>query len=210
MTKPVSPDASPDATLERSDLDPDPIRQFATWFRPVLAREVDATAMTLATADKDGRPSARTVLLKDFDDRGFVFYTNYDSPKGRALAENPRAALVFHWPDLERQVCLSGSVARVSDEESDAYFLTRPRESQLGAWASPQSSVIGTREELDQRVAEVERRFAGREVPRPPYWGGFRLAPEVVEFWQGRRSRLHDRFRYRKVDANWVIERLAP
>jgi pyridoxamine 5'-phosphate oxidase len=178
--------------------------------RPVLARDTDATAMTLATADQDGCPSARTVLLKDFDERGFVFYTNYDSPKARALAGNPRAALVFHWPDRERQVCVSGPVARLSDEESDAYFLTRPRESQLGAWASPQSRVIASREELDRRVAECERRFADREVPRPPYWGGFRLAPEVVEFWQGRPSRLHDRFRYRKAAGTWVIERLAP
>lgn len=210
MAKRASPDAPPEPTLAREDLDADPIRQFATWFRPVLARKVDATAMTLATAGTDGRPSARTVLLKDFDERGFVFYTNYDSPKGRALAENPHAALVFHWPDRERQVCVSGSVTRVSEEESDAYFLTRPRESQLGTWASPQSNVLASREELERRVAEAERRFAGREVPRPPYWGGFRLAPEVVEFWQARPSRLHDRFRYRKAGARWVIERLAP
>jgi pyridoxamine 5'-phosphate oxidase len=210
MAKRLSPDAPPGAGLERGALDPDPIRQFATWFRPVLARDTDATAMTLATVDKDGGPSARTVLLKDFDERGFVFYTNYRSPKARALADHPRAALVFHWPDRERQVCVSGPVIRVSDEESDAYFLTRPRESQLGAWASPQSEVIASREELDHRVAEFERRFAGREVPRPPYWGGFRLAPDVVEFWQGRPSRLHDRFRYRKAAGGWVIERLAP
>ena len=210
MAKRAFPDAPPAQALDRNDLDPDPIRQFATWFRPVLAREVDATAMTLATADQDGRPSARIVLLKDFDDRGFVFYTNYDSPKARALAENPRAALVFHWPDRERQVCVGGAVARVSDEESNAYFLTRPRESQLGAWASPQSEGIESREALERHVAEVERRFTGREVPRPPNWGGFRLAPEVVEFWQGRSSRLHDRFRYRKDGSRWVIERLAP
>jgi len=210
MAKRAALDAAPVQGLDRGDLDPDPIRQFATWFRPVLAREVDATAMTLATADRDGRPGARTVLLKDFDDRGFVFYTNYDSPKAQALAHNPRAALVFHWPDRQRQVCVSGSVARVSDEESDTYFLTRPRESQLGAWASPQSSVLAGREELERHVAEVERRFAGREVTRPPFWGGFRLMPEIIEFWQGRASRLHDRFRYRNDGSRWVIERLAP
>ena len=210
MVKPASPGAALSATLGRDDLDPDPIRQFATWFRPVLARNVEATVMTLATAGKDGRPSARTVLLKDFDERGFVFYTNYESPKARALLENPQAALVFHWPDRERQVCVSGPVARVSGEEADAYFLTRPRGSQLGAWASPQSTVLASREELDRRVAEVERRYAGREVPRPPFWGGFRIAPEVVEFWQGRPNRMHDRFRYRKDGSRWAIERLAP
>lgn len=210
MPKRATSDAPGGTTLDRDDLDPDPIRQFATWFRPVLARDVGATVMTLATAGKDGRPSARTVLLKDFDERGFVFYTNYESPKARALTENPQAALVFHWAERERQVCVSGSVARVSNEESDAYFLTRPRGSQLGAWASPQSTVLASREEMDRLMAEAERRFAGRDVPRPAFWGGFRIAPAVMEFWQGRPDRLHDRFRYRKEDSRWVIERLAP
>jgi pyridoxamine 5'-phosphate oxidase len=209
MRKPTSSDAV-DVSLDRADLDPDPIQQFALWFRPVLALGVDATAMTLATTARDGHPGARTVLLKDFDDRGFVFYTNYRSPKAEQLAENPYAALVFHWADRQRQVCVTGTVAKVSDEESDAYFRTRPRVSQLGAWASPQSDVIKDREMLERLVAETDRRFAGRDVPRPPHWGGLRLVPETVEFWQGRSSRLHDRFRYRKLSGKWVIERLAP
>jgi pyridoxamine 5'-phosphate oxidase len=166
--------------------------------------------MTLATATPDGRPAARTVLLKDVTPSGLTFYTNYGSPKARQVSENPRAALVFHWPEAHRQVIVTGSVDRVSDAESDAYFRTRPRGSQLGAWASRQSEPLEGREALERRVAELDRQYAGQDVPRPPFWGGFRLTPETFEFWQGRTDRLHDRFRYRREGDRWVIERLSP
>lgn len=198
--------------LSRRDLAPDPFEQFRRWFAE--AEEVEPpepNAMTLATATRDGRPSARMVLLKGVDERGFVFYTNYESRKGRELAENPWAALVFWWPHMARQVRVEGRVEKVSEAESDAYFRTRPRGSQIGAWASRQSTVIASRAELEARYRQYEAEFEGREVPRPPYWGGYRLVPEVFEFWQGRLNRLHDRFRYRKQpDGSWVIERLAP
>lgn len=171
----------------------------------------EPTALTLATADAGGRPSARIVLLKDHDQRGFVFYTNYQSRKGRELQANPHAALVAFWPELERQVVITGAVTKVTAAESDEYFGTRPRGSQVGAWASEQSEVIAGRETLESRVAEFERRYAGQDVPRPPHWGGYRLAPEALDFWQGRPDRLHDRLRYRRgSDGRWVIERLAP
>jgi pyridoxamine 5'-phosphate oxidase len=199
------------SSLDASQLDPDPIRQFATWFQPRLKSGVpEDSAMTLATVTPDGRPAARTVLLKEVSDQGFVFHTNYDSPKGRQLTAHPQATLVFYWPEAHRQVIVAGAVSRVSDQESDAYFRTRPRGSQLGAWASHQSEPLESREALELRVTELDRTYPGRDVPRPPHWGGFRLAPETIEFWQGRTDRLHDRFRYRREAGRWTVERLSP
>lgn len=195
-----------------ADLDPDPFKQFDAWFQEALGAQLpEPSAMTLATATRDGRASARTVLLKGFDQRGFVFFTNYGSQKARELTDNPYAALVFHWQPLRRQVCITGSVSRVSREEADAYFKTRPRGSQLGAWASRQSEVVESRGALEQRMVELEERYRDREVPLPPFWGGFRVVPDAIEFWQGQENRLHDRLWYRRDDAGrWVIERLAP
>ena len=198
--------------LRESDLDSSPFRQFQKWFEEALkADPVYANAMTLATAGSGGKPSARMMLLKDFDEDGFVFYTNSESNKGEDLSQNPRAALVFWWSQLERQVRIEGYVEKVSDEEADSYFKTRPKGSQLGAWASQQSRVIINREVLDSRMEELEAEYSNVDVPRPPYWLGYRLAPESIEFWQGRPNRLHDRLRYRLVDeGRWIIERLAP
>ncbi|ACZ39835.1 pyridoxamine 5'-phosphate oxidase [Sphaerobacter thermophilus] len=197
--------------LNEADLADDPFTQFNRWLSEALARDVpEPNAMTLATATGDGVPSARVVLLRGFDERGFVFFTNYESQKGRELAENPRAALVFHWPALGRQVRITGEVSRVSREESEAYFHTRPRGSQLSAWASEQSAVIPDRATLEERLREIEQRFP-EEVPLPPFWGGYRVSPTAIEFWQSRRSRLHDRLRYtRQPDGTWRIERLSP
>lgn len=199
--------------LNETDVDRDPIKQFARWYDEVRANgvsEQDATSMTVATASREGRPSTRIVLLKSFADSGFVFYTNYQSRKGRELAENPQASLLFYWPNVWRQVRIDGAVEKVSAAESDEYFQSRPLGSKLGAWASNQSEVVDSRETLEARFAELEKRF-GEEVLRPTHWGGYRLKPNAIEFWQGRDNRLHDRLRYRlQEDGTWVIERLGP
>jgi pyridoxamine 5'-phosphate oxidase len=223
------------AGLRRSDLDADPIAQFNKWFAQAAetrasgqvrkffiqfyktvflmgkAELVDVNAATLATADKDGRPSARVVLLKGVDERGFIFFTNYESRKGRELIENPNAALVFYWADQERQVCIAGKASKLSFAESEVYFKSRPRGSRLAAWASRQSEVVENRAVLEQKWRELQAKYPGEQIPMPPYWGGFVIAPERIEFWQGRPSRLHDRFQYRKQpDNSWLIERLSP
>ncbi len=197
--------------LNKSDVDRNPIKQFAKWYHEATAFGIAETdAMTLATATKDGRPSARIVLLKDFDDRGFVFFTNYESRKAKELAENPRACLVAYWLPVKRQVRIEGFVEQISETESEAYFQTRPLGSRIGAWASNQSEVVENRDSLAQRYADLSERY-GEDVPRPPHWGGYRIDPEVIEFWQGRDNRLHDRLRYRlQKDGTWLIERLGP
>jgi pyridoxamine 5'-phosphate oxidase len=204
---PRRPDMPP---LRRDELEPDPVAQFETWWELALKEAVLAEAMALATVDADGAPDARMVLLKGFDERGFRLHTNYDSAKGRQLDGAGLAALVIYWRELDRQVRIRGPVERLSAEESDEYWRTRPRESQLGARASPQSERIASREELDEAVVAAEQRFAGTEVPRPEHWGGYLLLPESVEFWQGQVARLHDRFRYSRTEEGWSIERLAP
>jgi pyridoxamine 5'-phosphate oxidase len=220
--------------LNRADLDASPIAQFEFWFRAATGQEsqsrwrkigialyklwsaicnhrpADSNAMTLATVDKDGKPSTRTVLLKTVDGRGFIFFTNYDSRKGRELAENPNAALTLFWPDLERQVCVAGSVTKLPVAESEKYFKSRPRGSQIGAWASNQGEILQDRAALEAKWSQVESKFPA-DVPLPPNWGGYILKPERIEFWQGRPSRLHDRFSYtRQSDDSWKIDRLSP
>jgi pyridoxamine 5'-phosphate oxidase len=220
--------------LDRAALEANPVAQFESWFRAATGqqaqsrwrkigialyklwsaicnhRPADINAMTLATADKNGKPSTRTVLLKTVDERGFIFFTNYDSRKGRELAENPSAALTFFWPEMERQVCVAGAVAKLPVAESENYFKTRPRGSQIGAWASSQSEILADRAALEAKWCELERKFPG-DVPIPPNWGGYVLQPERIEFWQGRPSRLHDRFSYtRQADGSWKIDRLSP
>jgi pyridoxamine 5'-phosphate oxidase len=202
--------AEQERALRRADLDPDPLRQFARWFDDAAATLRVPEAMALATADADGAPSVRMVLMKEVDERGLVFHTHYSSRKGRELAENHRAALLFHWSSQGRQVRVEGSVERVSPEESDAYFATRPLGARVGAHASRQSEVLSGREELELRVAEVEQELALQDLPRPDWWGGFRVVPDAWEFWQHRDSRLHDRFRYTRSDGAWLIERLFP
>jgi pyridoxamine 5'-phosphate oxidase len=202
--------------LDERDVAPDPFRQFEHWFDEAVKAEIrEANAMTLATADALGRPSARIVLLKGVSRDGFVFYTNFESRKGRELAQRPEAALLFFWRELERQVRIEGTVSRLGDAESTAYFASRPRPARIGAWASPQSDAIAGRAALAAQVEAMEARFrdVGDAIPLPPHWGGFRLAPAVFEFWQGRASRLHDRIRYRRNPDDperWTIDRLAP
>ena len=198
--------------LFEADMHVNPIEQFRLSFDEAMAAGLqEPGAMTLATATAAGVPAARLVLLRGFDERGFVFHSNRVSRKGRELAENPHAALVLYWEKLERQIRIEGRVQIISDEESDAYFRTRPRGSQLSAWASSQSEVIPGRADLDREMEELTARYAGREVPRPPYWGGYRVVPHSIEFWQGRPNRMHDRLRYvRQADGSWLLERLAP
>lgn len=198
--------------LSEAELEPNPLEQFKKWFDQAIEANIpEPTAMTLATATKTGRPSARIVLLKQFDENGFVFFSNYKSRKGKELAINPVAALVFHWVGLERQVRIIGSVAKVTREESGEYFRTRPIGSQLAAWASRQSEVIVSRKALQRRVEALTLQYQKEEIPLPPNWGGYRVAPIEIEFWQGRPSRLHDRLRYsRKKSKTWKIERLSP
>jgi pyridoxamine 5'-phosphate oxidase len=199
------------AGLAEKDLAKDPFRQFERWFQEAEgAKVIEPNAATLATATADGRPSARTVLLKGIDGRGFLFFSNYQSRKGRELEVNPWATLAFPWLAMERQVIVEGRVTRISREESETYFHSRPRASQLGAWVSAQSTIIPGRKALEDGFKAIEHKYAGQEVPLPPHWGGWRLAPESVEFWQGRRSRLHDRLRYQRSKDGWTVERLAP
>src|SRR2546423_4166740 len=199
--------------LVKANVDPNPIRQFEKWFAELAAAgvsEQDSISMTLATANKDGEPDARIVLLKSFDDRGFVFYTNYNSRKAKELTENSRACLLFYWAPLWRQVRVEGSAQKVSAEESEQYFHSRPLGSKIGAWASDQSQAVSDRDVLEKRFEEFDLKF-GDNVPRPPHWGGYRVKPEAIEFWQGRENRLHDRLRYSlQRDGSWLIERLGP
>ena len=199
------------ARLDEASVGPDPIAQFGRWFEEALKAQVmEPNAMTLATATADGVPSARVVLLKGFDEQGFVFFTDYRSQKGTELRANGRAALVLHWPELERQVRITGAASVIEQAESEAYYQSRPRGSRLGAWISHQSQVIASRKVLDDRIPELEETFPGDDIPLPAYWGGFRVVPERIEFWQGRENRLHDRIRYVRDGDQWRIERLSP
>ena len=198
--------------LLESDLDPNPFQQFARWFEEAAKQQpLHPEAMTVSTCGADGVVSSRVSLMKEFGEHGFVFYTNYNSRKGMQISENPRVSLCFHWPALERQVRVEGVAVKVTAEESDAYFASRPRGSQIGAWASNQSQVIPGRGDLDQRFAELEACYKERQIPRPPHWGGYRVIPVAIEFWQGRADRLHDRFVYHlREPKDWTIERLSP
>jgi pyridoxamine 5'-phosphate oxidase len=203
--------AEHDQPLELESLPSEPVVLFRRWYEDAERAGIHLpNAMALATAAADGRPSIRHVLLREIDDRGFVFYTNHGSRKGAELAENPRAALSIYWREQDRQISVTGEVSRVSDAESDAYFATRPRDARLGAWASRQSTEIASREELMERFAAFDARYPGDQVPRPPFWGGYRIDPITVEFWQGRQHRLHDRFQYERTGDVWTIRRLSP
>jgi pyridoxamine 5'-phosphate oxidase len=198
-------------TLLEADVAPDPFIQFGKWWDEAINSAIDeVNAMTLATVDKNNIPSARIVLLKGYDKNGFVFFTNYQSHKGEQLIQNPNACLVFFWKELERQIRITGKVEKISSEESDAYFTSRPVGSRIGAWASPQSSVIANRTVIEQKLKNFEQQFGDNAIPRPPHWGGYIVKPVQIEFWQGRASRLHDRMQYTLQEGNWVIERLAP
>lgn len=197
-------------SLSENDVAVNPFKQFEKWWDETLQSEIDEpNAMTLATSTKEGKPSARIVLLKGFDERGFVFFTNYESHKGKQILENPNAALVFFWKELERQIRIEGTIEKVSSQESDEYFNSRPVGSRIGAWASPQSSIIKNRRQLDENVKKYSTQF-GENIPRPAHWGGYRLLPSLIEFWQGRSNRLHDRIQYSLQNEEWVIKRLAP
>jgi pyridoxamine 5'-phosphate oxidase len=197
--------------LLEEEMDPDPLVQFKRWFEDILNSTIlEPNAMILATSTPDGIPSARVVLLKGFDESGYLFFTNYESRKAQELALNPRAALVFYWPEVGRQVRLEGRVEKASMQESEAYFRTRPRESRIGAWASRQSSVLPDRKSLEERFNQFHQRYPGEEIPLPPFWGGYRVVPHAYEFWQGRENRLHDRIAYIRQDHLWRMERLSP
>jgi pyridoxamine 5'-phosphate oxidase len=199
------------ASLSENDVDSNPILQFKKWFQDAVSSQLyEPNVMTLATSDRFGKPTARIVLLKGIDEDGFVFYTNYESKKGRDLVENPQAALVFFWPELERQVRIEGVVSKVSEETSSEYFHSRPIGSQIGAMASPQSKVISDRESLERKVEQLTTQYVDQEIPRPLHWGGYLVEPTHIEFWQGRPSRLHDRIVYDLVEGSWIINRLAP
>lgn len=199
-----------EAGLERESMPEQPLPLFEHWLKQAMGRIKEPNAMVLSTVGKNSRPSSRIVLLKAFDSRGFVFYTNYESRKSRQIAENPAVALLFPWHQMERQVIVNGFAERVPTSESLKYFLSRPFGSRLGAWTSPQSQVISSRSILEGKLDEMKRKFASGEVPLPSFWGGFRIVPESVEFWQGRKNRLHDRFLYTLADGSWQLERLAP
>ncbi len=197
--------------LHREDMHDNPIAQFDAWFQQACAAQMaQPDAMVVSTVDAQGHPASRTVLLKSFDNDGLVFYTHYHSNKAQQIAHNPHVSALFLWPDLERQVQIRGTAEKVSAAESAKYFLTRPRGSQLGAWCSPQSSVIGSRQVLEQKLAELKNQFLNREIPRPDFWGGYRIRPHSIEFWQGRASRLNDRFLYQLHNGDWQLERIAP
>ena len=198
-------------SLSEQDVSADAIEQFTAWWNDATHAQVEeVNAMTLCTADRSGHPDGRIVLLKGYDASGFVFFTNYESRKGREIAENPHASLVFFWKELERQIRIRGTIEKTNEAESDAYFHSRPLESRIGAWASPQSAVIASREVIEENVMEVQKNFSGSSIDRPPHWGGFRVIPSEIEFWQGRPGRLHDRLCYTKTSAGWAIQRLAP